>query len=43
MNKHISTPLTTDEIMTKDSHLIQSFANLDGLKQNDARTAIVAR
>ena len=42
MNKHISTPLTTDEILTKDSHLIQSFANLDGLKQNDARTAIVA-
>ena len=42
MNQHISTPLTTDEILTKDSHLIQSFANLDGLKQNDARTAIVA-
>ena len=42
MNQNISTPLTTDEILTKDSHLIQSFANLDGLKQNDARTAIVA-
>lgn len=33
--------LTTDEILTKDAHLIQSFANLDGLKQTDARTAIV--
>jgi adenosylmethionine-8-amino-7-oxononanoate aminotransferase len=33
--------LNTDEILTKDSHLIQSFANLDGLKQMDARTAIV--
>ncbi len=41
MNQHISTPLTTDEILTKDAHLIQSFANLDGLKQNNARTAIV--
>jgi adenosylmethionine-8-amino-7-oxononanoate aminotransferase len=34
--------LTTDEILTKDAHLIQSFADLDGLKQRDARTAIVA-
>ncbi|WP_137702425.1 aminotransferase class III-fold pyridoxal phosphate-dependent enzyme [Marimonas lutisalis] len=34
--------LTTDEILTKDSHLIQSFANLHALKQDDARTAIVA-
>ncbi len=34
--------LTTDEILTKDSHLIQSFADLDGLKQRDARTAIVS-
>ena len=33
--------LTTDDILTKDAHLIQSFANLDGLKQADARTAIV--
>jgi len=33
--------ITTDEILTKDAHLIQSFANLDGLKQADARTAIV--
>ncbi|GAA6193564.1 aminotransferase class III-fold pyridoxal phosphate-dependent enzyme [Phaeobacter sp. NW0010-22] len=32
---------TTDDILTKDAHLIQSFANLDALKQNDARTAIV--
>lgn len=31
----------TDDILTKDAHLIQSFANLDGLKQTDARTAIV--
>ena len=34
--------LSTDDILTKDAHLIQSFANLDGLKQDDARTAIVA-
>ena len=33
--------MTTDEILTDDGHLIQSFANLDGLKQNNARTAIV--
>lgn len=33
--------LNTDEILTKDAHLIQSFANLDGLKQANARTAIV--
>jgi len=33
---------STDDILTKDAHLIQSFANLDGLKQQDARTAIVA-
>ena len=31
----------TDEILTNDTHLIQSFANLDALKQNGARTAIV--
>lgn len=42
MNKHHSLSMTTDEILTKDSHLIQSFANLDGLKQNNARTAIVS-
>jgi len=35
------TTLSTDEILTNDGHLIQSFANLDGLKQNNARTAIV--
>jgi len=33
--------LTTDDILTKDEHLIQSFADLNGLKQNSARTAIV--
>ena len=33
---------STDEILTKDAHLIQSFTNLDGLKQQGARTAIVA-
>lgn len=33
--------LSTDDILTKDEHLIQSFADLDGLKQNNARTAIV--
>ena len=33
---------STDEILTNDSHLIQSFANLDGLKQTNARTAIVS-
>ncbi len=40
MNK--ITKLNTDEILTKDAHLIQSFADLDGLKQAAARTAIVA-
>jgi len=34
--------LSTEEILTKDAHLIQSFADLDGLKQQGARTAIVA-
>lgn len=34
-------PMGTDDILTSDSHLIQSFANLHGLKQQDARTAIV--
>jgi adenosylmethionine-8-amino-7-oxononanoate aminotransferase len=34
-------PTGTDDILTSDSHLIQSFANLHGLKQQDARTAIV--
>ncbi len=33
---------TTDEILTKDAHLIQSFANLHALKQDQARTAIVS-
>ena len=31
----------TDEIITNDAHLIQSFADLNGLKQADARTVIV--
>lgn len=34
--------MTTEEILAKDEHLIQSFANLDALKQQGARTAIVA-
>lgn len=34
--------LSTDDILTKDAHLIQSFADLDGLKQASARTAIVS-
>ena len=34
--------LTTDEILAKDAHLITSFADLDALKQQGARTAIVA-
>ena len=34
--------LSTDEILTKDAHLIQSFANLHALKQAQARTAIVS-
>ena len=34
-------PNSTDEILTSDAHLIQSFADLHGLKQQDARTAIV--
>ncbi len=33
---------TTDNILAQDAHLIQSFANLDALKQQGARTAIVA-
>lgn len=36
-----NTAFTTDEILAQDAHLIQSFANLDGLKQQGARTAIV--
>ena len=31
----------TDEIITNDANLIQSFADLNGLKQADARTVIV--
>ena len=31
-----------DDILTSDSHLIQSFANLHGLKQQDAWTAIIS-
>ncbi len=34
--------LSTDDILKKDDHLIQSFADLDALKQQGARTAIVA-
>ena len=34
-------PTTTDDILTSDTHLIQSFADLNALKQNDARTVIV--
>ena len=34
--------LTTDQILNRDEHLIQSFANLDALRQQGARTAIVA-
>ncbi|HIP23480.1 MAG TPA: aminotransferase class III-fold pyridoxal phosphate-dependent enzyme [Rhodobacteraceae bacterium] len=40
MNRHAD--LKTDEILTNDTHLIQSFAHLDSLKQDGARTAIVA-
>ncbi|MBS8259866.1 aminotransferase class III-fold pyridoxal phosphate-dependent enzyme [Roseibium polysiphoniae] len=39
---NIKTNLTTDEVLTADTHLIQSFADLDLLKQNDARTVIVS-
>ena len=35
-------PINTDEVLTSDTHLIQSFADLHGLKQQDARTAIVS-
>ncbi|EIE53149.1 hypothetical protein AL036_18390 [Salipiger aestuarii] len=35
-------PVTTDEILTTDVHLVQSWADLNALKQNGARTAIVA-
>ncbi len=30
----------TDEILSLDDHLVHSFANLDGLKQDGARTVI---
>ena len=32
---------STDGVLTADTHLVQSFADLNALKQNDARTAIV--
>lgn len=32
---------TTDTILTADNHLIQSWADLNALKQNNARTAII--
>ena len=35
-------PTRTDDVLTSDTHLIQSFANLNALKQDGARTAIVA-
>ena len=35
-------PNGTDDVLTNDSHLIQSFANLNALKQDQARTAIVS-
>ena len=31
---------STDEILSADDHLIQSFADLDALKQHNARTVI---
>lgn len=34
-------PNRTDDVLTADTHLIQSFANLNALKQDGARTAIV--
>ncbi len=34
--------ITTDQILAQDDHLIQSFADLDALKRQGARTAIVA-
>jgi adenosylmethionine-8-amino-7-oxononanoate aminotransferase len=33
---------TTDEILTRDEHLVHAFADLDALKQDGARTAIIA-
>ncbi|MBA86006.1 MAG: aspartate aminotransferase family protein [Rhodobacteraceae bacterium] len=33
--------LTTDAVLTADTHLVQSFADLNALKQNGARTVIV--
>ncbi|NVK35058.1 MAG: aminotransferase class III-fold pyridoxal phosphate-dependent enzyme [Rhodobacteraceae bacterium] len=33
--------MSTDGVLTADTHLIQSFADLNALKQNDARTVIV--
>ncbi|EEX14755.1 aminotransferase class-III [Citreicella sp. SE45] len=34
-------PKTTDDILTRDVHLVQSWADLNSLKQNGATTAIV--
>ena len=33
--------ITTDGVLTADTHLVQSFADLDALKQDGARTVIV--
>ncbi|MGQ7843089.1 aminotransferase class III-fold pyridoxal phosphate-dependent enzyme [Granulosicoccus sp. 3-233] len=33
--------ITTDGVLTSDTHLVQSFADLNALKQRDARTVIV--
>ncbi|MEP6017242.1 MAG: aminotransferase class III-fold pyridoxal phosphate-dependent enzyme [Paracoccaceae bacterium] len=33
---------STDGVLTSDTHLVQSFADLNALKQNGARTAIVS-
>ncbi len=38
----LNLPETTDDILTDDSHMIQSFADLDALKQISAPTAIVS-
>ncbi|MBS1055121.1 hypothetical protein [Gluconobacter kondonii] len=35
-------PYTTEDILAADTHLVQSWADLDSLKKPHARTAIVA-
>ncbi|GBR47945.1 adenosylmethionine-8-amino-7-oxononanoate aminotransferase [Gluconobacter roseus NBRC 3990] len=42
MHMSSTLPQTTDDILAADAHLVQSWADLNGLKEPHARTAIVA-